>query len=217
VLLEQMRLSGVENIVFASTGSVYGEPNIHPTPEDAPFPRQTSLYGASKLACEGMIQAYAEGFGFNAWVFRFVSLMGPRYSHGCVYDFYQKLQKDNKSLEILGDGHQRKSYLHVMECVDAMFTAVEKTSSGVHTFNIGHDEVLEVWEIAKLVCDALKLSDVEFRYTGGSRGWVGDSPFIRLNIKKIKALGWRPKKSIPECVVETLDWLIKNEWVVVGK
>ena len=213
-ILEAMRRHGVEDIAFASTGSVYGEPDIHPTPEEAPFPTQTSLYGASKLACEGLLEAYSEGYDFKSYVFRFVSLMGERYTHGCIYDFYKKLLKNPRELEILGDGKQKKSYLHVRDCVKAMFTVVESSKEKLSLYNLGHDDYTQVTPIANIVCEELGLTNVNFRYTGGERGWIGDSPFIHLDITKIKSTGWKPTKSIPDCVKETVNWLKNNQWVL---
>lgn len=215
-LLEAMRKNNVKAIAFASTGSVYGEPEIFPTPEEAPFPVQTSMYGSSKLACEGLLQSYAEGYGFNVFIFRFVSLMGERYSHGCVFDFYKKLLKDPKNLEILGDGKQRKSYLYVKDCINAMFIAIGKSGnsdSRVNIYNLGHDKYIEVTPIAEIVCKVLKL-EPKFRYTGGKRGWIGDSPFIHLDISRIKSLGWRPTLSIEECIKVTTKWLSNNKWAL---
>src|SRR5262249_54570563 len=116
-VLEAMRANGIAKIAFSSTGSVYGEAKTIPTPEDAPCPVQTSLYGASKIAGEGLISAYCEGFGFQGWIFRFVSVLGPRYTHGHVFDFFRKLSADPTRLEVLGNGTQRKSYMHVNDCV----------------------------------------------------------------------------------------------------
>ena len=130
-VLEAMRENGVKKIVFSSTGSVYGEATVIPTPEDGPFPIQTSLYGASKLAGEGLIASYCEGFGFQSWIFRFVSILGERYTHGHIYDFYNKLKKDPTSLEVLGDGLQKKSYLYVQDCIDAIFLAMNKSQEKV--------------------------------------------------------------------------------------
>jgi len=213
-VLEAMRKNGVKDIAFSSTGSVYGEPKVHPTPEDAPFPVQTSMYGASKLAGEGLLQAYSEGYGFNVYIFRFVSLMGERYSHGCVFDFYKKLMQDYTQLEILGNGKQRKSYLYVKDCINAMFTVIENSKERLNIYNLGHDEFIEVTPIANLVCDELGLQDVKFVYSGGERGWVGDSPFIHLDISKIKKLGWKRTLSIEECVRKTANWIKENDWVV---
>jgi len=212
-MLEAMRAADVKGISFASTGSVYGEPDVYPTPEDAPFPVQTSMYGASKLACEGLLEAYSTGFGFKVRIFRFVSLMGERYTHGCVFDFYRKLSRNKKELLILGNGKQRKSYLYVKDCVDAMFMAIDAAKQDLNIYNLGHDECIEVTAIADIVCEELGLDNVRYRYAGGERGWVGDSPFIHLDITKIKALGWKPTKSVTECVKSTVSWLKDNEWV----
>lgn len=143
-ILEAMRATGVRRIVFSSTGSVYGETTVIPTPENAPFPVQTSLYGASKVACEGLISAYSEGFGFQGLVFRFVSILGPRYTHGHIVDFYRQLRSDPLHLLILGDGRQKKSYLHISDCIAAILTAVEKSQVKYDVFNLGTDEYCEV-------------------------------------------------------------------------
>jgi UDP-glucose 4-epimerase len=213
-VLEAMRKKDVTGIAFPSTGSVYGEPGIHPTPENAPFPIQTSMYGASKLACEGLLEAYSVGYGFSVFNFRFVSLMGERYSHGCVYDFFRKLQKNPAELEILGDGKQKKSYLYVKDCVKAMLMAISSPKKKINTYNLGHDDYIEVTPIAKIVCDELGLGNVRFAYTGGKRGWVGDSPIIHLDTTKIKSIGWKPTISIEDCVRRTTRWLKNNTWVL---
>jgi UDP-glucose 4-epimerase len=205
-VLEAMREAGVRRIAFASTGSVYGEPDVFPTPETCPFPVQTSLYGASKLAAEALITAYCEGFGFQAWIFRFVSVLGERYSHGHVVDFYRKLQADPTRLEILGDGRQRKSYLYVADCVDAVLLAVAAAREKVNVFNLGTDEHCTVDDSVGWITEALGL-DPRRVYTGGPRGWVGDSPFIFLDCSRIRAFGWRPRLTIREGVVRTLDFL----------
>jgi len=213
-VLEAMRKNNVKNIVFASTGSVYGEPEIIPTPEHAPFPTQTSMYAASKLAGEALLQSYSEGYGFNVYIFRFVSLMGERYTHGCVFDFYKKLLVNPEELEILGNGKQRKSYLYIKDCVDAIFKVVENSKQKLNIFNLGHDDYIMVTRIANIICDELDLNNVDFKYTGGERGWVGDSPFIHLDVSKMKSLGWKPTKSIEECVKITINWLKDNLWAL---
>jgi UDP-glucose 4-epimerase len=212
-VLEAMRANGVRRIAFSSTGSVYGESKVFPTPEDAPFPVQTSLYGASKIAGEGLISAYAEGFDIKATVFRFVSILGPRYTHGHVFDFYRQLRHDPTRLRILGDGQQRKSYLHVEDCVDAMLTALGHTDVGFNVFNLGTDEYCQVNDSVGWICDELGL-DVERTYTGGERGWIGDIPFIFLDCKRIRELGWRPRYGIEQSVRMTLRWLRDNDWVL---
>jgi len=213
-VLEAMRQNNVFHIAFPSTGSVYGEPDLHPTPIDAPFPIQTSMYAASKLACEGLLEAYATGYHFNVFIFRFVSAMGERYSHGCVFDFYQKLLENPKKLEILGDGNQKKSYLYIKDCVEAMFTAISNSKGNINLYNLGHDNYIKVSQIADIVCHELGLKNVEYNYTGGPRGWIGDSPYIHLDISKIKSLGWKPTKSIEEAVKITLSWLQANKWLL---
>jgi UDP-glucose 4-epimerase len=212
-VLEAMRENGIRGIAFASTGSIYGEPEVFPTPEGAPFPVQTSLYGASKLAAEGLIEAYCEGFGFQGWVFRFVSVLGERYSHGHVYDFYRSLRSAPLSLHILGDGHQKKSYMYVQDCIDALFLAIEKSREKVNIFNLGTDEYCEVNDSVRLITEHLGLAP-RLTYAGGKRGWVGDSPFIFLDCRKIRSLGWVPKLSIREGVIRTLTYLQENPWIL---
>jgi UDP-glucose 4-epimerase len=215
-VLEAMRLNGVKTIVFSSTGSVYGETAVIPTPEEAPFPVQTSLYGASKLACEGLIAAYAEGYGMRGYIFRFVSILGERYTHGHVFDFVQKLAADPSSLHILGNGLQRKSYLHVRDCIDAMLVGIERAAGKINIFNLGSDEYCEVRQSASWIAVRLGVSP-RFTYAGGERGWIGDVPFILLDAGRIRALGWRPKLSIRESIELTVDWLKANTWVFVER
>ena len=211
-VLEAMRANNVREIAFSSTGSVYGEAAIVPTPEDAPFPLQTSLYGASKLACEGMIEAYAEGYGIRARIFRFVSILGQRYSHGHVFDFMMQLAKDQNRLHILGDGTQRKSYLHVDDCIEAILLALNAGDEHITIFNLGTDEICRVLDSVDWIVKRLRLSP-ELSFSGGRRGWIGDNPLICLDTTRIRALGWRPKKSIREAVEHTVDWLDANRWV----
>lgn len=212
-VLEAMRSNGIKRIGFSSTGSVYGEAAMIPTPEDAPFPVQTSLYGASKLACEGLIAAYCEGFGFQSWIFRFVSILGERYTHGHVYDFYKQLNVDPKKLRVLGNGKQRKSYLYIQDCLDAMLIAVEKSEDKVNIFNLGVDGYCEVNDSIGWISQALGAKP-QLEYTGGDRGWIGDNPFIFLDTSRIRSLGWEPKYSISEGVVKTVEFLKANEWVM---
>jgi UDP-glucose 4-epimerase len=211
-VLEAMRVNKVKKIVFSSTGSVYGEAPIIPTPEDCPLPIQTSLYGASKLAGEGLISAYCEGFGFQSWIFRFVSILGERYTHGHVFDFYQKLKADSSVLMVLGDGKQRKSYLYIQDCIDAIFLAMDKAKEKVNIFNLGVDGYVEVNNSIGWICTELQVNP-NLKYSGGERGWIGDNPFIFLETQKINALGWQPKLSIEEGVIRTVRYLKNNEWV----
>lgn len=211
-VLEAMRANGIKKIAFSSTGSVYGESPVVPTPENGPFPIQTSLYGASKAACEGLISAYCEGFGFQSCIFRFVSILGERYTHGHVFDFYQKLKADPSRLPVLGNGKQRKSYLHVQDCIDAILLAMDKAADKVNIFNLGVDGYCEVNDSIGWICEELGLKP-QLEYSGGDRGWIGDNPFIFLDTKKIQSLGWKPKLSIRDGVIKTVEYLRENEWV----
>jgi UDP-glucose 4-epimerase len=205
-VLEAMREHGCKRIVFSSTGSVYGEPEIFPTPETCPFPVQTSFYGASKLAAEGLIQAYCEGFGMQGYIFRFVSILGERYTHGHVFDFYQQLAEHPERLHALGNGHQRKSYLYVQDCIDAILLALDRADDKVNIFNLGTDEYCEVNESIGWICDYLDLHP-NLTYGGGERGWIGDSPFILLDCSRIRALGWKPRLTIKEAVLRTIKFV----------
>ena len=211
-VLEAMRLSNVKRIVFSSTGSIYGESNVNPTPEDAPFPIQTSLYGASKLACEGLIQAYCETFGIQAWIFRFVSILGPRYSHGHVFDFYKQLIDHNDSLTVLGDGNQRKSYLHVSDCINGIRVALEKSNEKINIFNLGVDATCCVRDSINWITKKLEM-EPRIEFGTSSRGWIGDNPLIHLDTKRILDLGWFPKYTIQEGIEDTVDYLSKNKWL----
>jgi UDP-glucose 4-epimerase len=215
-VLEAMRACGVHRIAFASTGAVYGEPAVFPTPEDAPFPVQTSLYAASKLACEGLISAYCEAFGFQAWIFRCVSILGERYSHGHVYDFCRQLREHPGHLQVLGDGRQRKSYLHVGDCVTGMLRALERAGERVNIFNLGGGSWCELSESIAWICAALELNPT-IVYTGGERGWVGDSPWIFLDTTRARGLGWEPRLSIQEAVLRTVGYLQENEWLLAAR
>jgi UDP-glucose 4-epimerase len=212
-VLEAMRAQDVRRIVFASTGSVYGEPEVFPTPEDAPFPVQTSLYGASKLAGEALIAAYAAGFGFSGVICRFVSVLGERYTHGHVFDFYRALKRDPTHLRVLGDGMQRKSYMYVQDCISAMLLAVEHHAGdpGAHIYNLGTEETLLVDESVELIAKHLSLVPA-IEHSGGRRGWIGDSPLIRLDTTRIRALGWRPRLTIEQALMRTLEWFDANEY-----
>jgi UDP-glucose 4-epimerase len=216
-VLEAMRSNGIKSIAFSSTGSVYGEARVIPTPEDAPFPVQTSLYGASKIAGEGLISAYAEGFGFEGYVFRFVSILGERYTHGHIFDFHKQLTEHPDWLKILGDGLQRKSYLYVQDCVDAILhvTRLGTARDAKHRtqiYNLGTTEYVQVNDSVGHICGAMGLKP-ELRHTGGDRGWIGDNPFILLDTAKIRSTGWAPKLTIEQGIIRTLKWLEANRWV----
>jgi UDP-glucose 4-epimerase len=206
-VLEAMRATGVSRIVFASSGSVYGEPEVFPTPEDCPFPVQTSLYGASKLAGEGLLAAYCHGYGFTAVVYRFVSILGERYTHGHIFDFVAALRRDPARLRVLGDGRQEKSYLYVGDCIEAILTGLDAARPGAFSvFNLGTDETLVVDDSVAAICAALGV-DPQIEHTGGARGWAGDSPLIHLDTARIRALGWAPQLTIFEAVQRTVAWL----------
>jgi UDP-glucose 4-epimerase len=211
-VLEAMRSNGVRRIVFASTGSIYGEASQIPTPEDVAFPVQTSLYGASKLACEGLIQSYSEGFDMQSWIFRFVSILGERYTHGHVFDFYNALRRDPSTLHVLGNGLQRKSYLYIQDCIDGVLHAVATAGARVNIFNLGTEEYCAVNDSIHWITGRMNV-DPRRTYSGSDRGWVGDNPFIFLDTSRIRALGWRPKSTIAEGVIRTVDWLSQNHWV----
>jgi len=211
-VLEAMRANRIKKIAFSSTGSVYGEAPVFPTPEDGPFPIQTSLYGASKAAGEGLISAYCEGFDFQAFIFRFVSILGERYTHGHVFDFYRKLKTDPSKLLVLGNGKQRKSYLYVDDCIDAILLSIKKAQDRVNIFNLGVDGYCELNDSIGWICEELGVNPT-LEYSGGDRGWIGDNPFIFLDTRRIQALGWKPKLKIKEGVIKTVQYLQANEWV----
>jgi UDP-glucose 4-epimerase len=215
-VLEAMRAVGTTKIAFSSTGSVYGEPSIFPTPEDAPFPLQTSLYGASKLAGEGLISAYAHGYAFCGLIFRFVSVLGERYTHGHVVDFFRALERDPTRLRVLGDGRQEKSYLYVQDCISGILAALDAHDDEVgtaHVYNLGTDETIVVDDSVALITRHLGLSPT-VEHTGGVRGWPGDSPLIHLDCSLIRDLGWSPTLTIEGAIVRTLDWLRENSDVL---
>jgi UDP-glucose 4-epimerase len=216
-VLEAMRQNSIKRLAFSSTGSVYGEASLIPTPEDAPFPNQTSLYAASKVAGEGLIQAYCEGFGFEGYIFRFVSILGERYTHGHVFDFYKQLLVNPDRLRVLGDGRQQKSYLYIQDCVSAMLHVIDLVTSKqakhrCEVYNLGVNDYCSVRDSISWICDFLGLNP-ELEFTGGDRGWVGDNPFIFLDATKVRGTGWEPKLSIREAVIRTVAWLKENQWV----
>lgn len=220
-VLEAMRAKGIKRIGFSSTGSVYGEATIIPTPEDAPFPIQTSLYGASKVAGESLIQAYCEGFGFEGYIFRFVSILGERYTHGHVFDFYRQLLEHPDRLTVLGDGTQRKSYLYIQDCLSAILHVMNlgtarEVKHRSQVYNLGSPEYCCVTESIGWICEHLGLKP-KLEFTGGGRGWVGDNPFIFLDTAKIRATGWRAQMTIRDGIIRTLEWLQANQWVLAKR
>lgn len=212
---EAARSSNCHNVLFSSTGSVYGEPSIFPTPETCPFPEQTSLYGASKAAGEAIISAYCHGYQMNAAVFRFVSILGPRYTHGHVFDFMKKLKADAKKLHVLGNGKQLKSYLHIQDLMRGLWVVIESRPRGFNVYNIGHDDALTVDRSISYIVNELKI-DPQLDYSGGERGWIGDSPRIQLSTEKLKILGWRPEFSLEQGVRDTVRYLQENSFLLEG-
>ena len=199
-VLEAMKKYEVRQIVFTSTSTVYGEASVIPTPETYSPMIPISIYAASKLACEAMISSYAATYGWNAWVYRFANIVGPRSTHGIIYDFVQKLRENPKELEILGNGTQSKSYLAVENCVKAMIFAPEISHDTFNFFNVGSEDWVNVKRIAELIVEEMDLKNVKFNFTGGDRGWVGDVPLMRLGIDKIKSFGWKPEITSEESV-----------------
>jgi len=212
-ILEAMRKAGSRKIIFSSTGSVYGDTTVIPTPESCPFPRQTSLYGTSKLAAEGLLSSYAEGLGFTALIFRFVSILGERYTHGHVFDFVRQLKTNPDTLHVLGDGKQRKSYLEVEDCMEAIMQAMRyRWTKPVEILNLGTDEYVNVDQSIDVICKEMNVQPKR-QYGGGDRGWPGDNPFIFLDCAKIRAIGWHPAQSIRESVQKTTRYLLENPWL----
>ena len=211
-VLEASRKAGVEKFFFSSTGSIYGESERIPTPENTNFPIQTSLYGASKLACEGLITSYSYAYGIKSWIFRFVSILGERYTHGHVYDFYYSLKNNPKLLHVLGDGNQKKSYLYVQDCIDAIFHASKYLNNEINIVNLGVDDTCKVIDSVSWISQKLNLNP-EIKFSGGKRGWVGDNPLIHLDTSFINNSGWMPKTSIKEGIIKTLNYLESNKWL----
>ena len=201
VLLESMRKNNVKNIFFASTSAVYGEmPDIVLNEETGGL-KPVSYYGGAKLASEALISSYVSMCDMNAVIFRFPNVIGPRLTHGVVYDFVKKLRNNPKELEILGNGTQCKPYIYVTDLVNAIVKLTEQFEPGVEIFNISvMSEGTSVTHIAEIVVDVLGLSDVEFKYTGGDRGWKGDVPRFKYDISKVLATGWKPEYTSDEAV-----------------
>jgi len=209
-VLEAMRLNGIKKIVYSSTSAVYGEPKVMPTPEDYGPLQPISLYGASKLACEGLMTAFSHNFDFQVWIFRFANIIGKKGTHGVLVDFIRKLRNNPKELEILGDGKQKKSYLEVMECVDGILFGLEKAKEQVNVYNLGCNSSTQVDTIANIIVEEMSLKNVKFRYTGGRRGWKGDVPVMSLDVSKINKLGWKAKLTSDEAVRKSVKDLLKG-------
>jgi UDP-glucose 4-epimerase len=200
--LESARRCDIKSFVFSSTSTVYGRAKIVPTPEDAGPCLPISLYGASKLACEGLVSAYAELYGIKSWIYRFANIVGHRSTHGIIFDMVEKLNEDRRTLEVLGDGKQRKSYLLVEECVDAMVFGFKHAKDRLNYFNLGAADQIAVKRIIDIIVEEAKLKDTKIKYTGGESGWKGDVPRFLLDVKKMAKLGWKAKHTSEEAVRE---------------
>lgn len=207
-LLEAMRVAGVKKIVFSSSSTVFGEPKIRPTPEDYGPLKPISMYGASKLACEGLISAYCHMFEMQAWIFRFANIVGSRATHGILVDFLKKLKKNSNTLQVLGDGRQRKSYLLVQDCVQGMYFGFKHARKKFNIFNLATVDDISVSEIANILLKKLGLSQTTIFYTGSKYGWKGDVPLMKLSIEKIKKLGWQVNYNSREAIEKAIEALV---------
>jgi len=210
-LLEEMRENGVTKIAFTSSSTVYGEASVIPTPENYGPLIPISIYGASKLASEALIASYCHTFDMEAIIYRFANVVGPRSTHGVIYDFINKLKANPEQLEILGDGTQKKSYLYIDDCIDAMLFGSDRMKEKVEIYNIGSEDWTDVRTIADIVSSEMGLRP-EYKFTGGldGRGWKGDVKFMRLDISKLKERGWNPRHTSNDAIRMTARWLIKE-------
>ncbi|MGQ9539226.1 MAG: NAD-dependent epimerase/dehydratase family protein [Candidatus Bathycorpusculaceae bacterium] len=213
-LLEAIRKVGdVKTFIFASSSAVYGDAEEIPTPEDYSPLKPISVYGASKLASEALITSYAYTYGFKALIYRLANIVGSRARHGVIYDFIRKLRENPKKLEILGDGTQTKSYLHVEDCVNAMLMGININHEKVEIYNVGSEDHVTVKEIADIVCEKMGLNGVQYMFTGGvdgGRGWKGDVKFMFLSVNKLKKLGWKPKLNSRQSVERAAEEILKT-------
>jgi len=210
-VLEAMRQNAIDKILFASSACVYGDAPPVPLSETFGPLLPISLYGAGKLACEGLISAYCHLFGFKAWIFRFANVVGARMGHGVIYDFIQKLKKNPKELEILGDGKQEKPFFLVEDCIDGMVCAFQNSNSQCDVYNLGCESFTTITRVAQIVTEEMGLENVKFKYTGGRRGWPGDVPVVHFNVDKMKKLGWRASYTSDEAVRITVRRLLGKE------
>jgi UDP-glucose 4-epimerase len=209
-ILEAMRIANIKRIIFSSSGTIYGETPILPLSEDYGPILPISLYGAGKLASEGLISAFCNTFQMQSWIYRFSNIIGERATHGVIFDFINKLINSNTELEILGDGSQEKPYLYVKECIDAILFCIQHSNEKINLFNIGCDTSTSVNKIASLLIKEMGIKNVKLSYTGGDRGWPGDVPQVRFNCKKINDLGWKAKMSSDQAVQKTISLLLNE-------
>lgn len=209
-ILEAMRINRIKEIVFASTSTIYGEPTKKPTPENYGPLLPISLYGASKLACEGLISAFCHNFGFKSWIFRFANIVGTNGTHGVIYDFIKKLRNNPKKLKIMGDGNQSKPYLHVSECIDGMLYGYSHSTDDVNVFNLTCKDATNVKTIAKIIFVEMGLMDIRIKFSRGNRGWIGDVPQVELDDSKLNKIGWKTKFNSNEAVKKSVKELLKQ-------
>jgi UDP-glucose 4-epimerase len=210
-VLEAMRKNNIQKIIFSSSGTIYGETPFIPIPENYGPAFPISLYGAGKLASEGLISAFCGTFGMQAWIYRFANIVGPRATHGVIYDFICKLKRNSSDLEILGDGKQSKPYLYVVECVEGILFGLENASEKINVYNLGCTSTTNVNTIAQILIEEMELTCVNFKYSGGSRGWPGDVPQFRCDTRKATALGWKAKYSSNEAVRKAIRGILGKE------
>jgi len=209
-ILEAMRTNGIRNLIFPSAPAVYGNPVRIPTPEDTGMLFPVSLYGAAKLASEGMISAFCHLFGMKAWIFRLGNVVGPDMTRGVIVDLIRKLKKDSDSLEILGDGNQKKDVIYIDDCIDGILFLFKKSRNVINVFNLSSGTVISVNKIAKIIQEEMNLKNVAVKHSGGSIGWPGDVPIIKYDITKIKKMGWKPKYTAEEAIRLTVRRILAN-------
>jgi len=211
-VLRFIKEKNIKKIAYSSTSAIYGIVDKVPTPENCNF-IQTSFYGASKLAGEALIQAHCAAYDTQAWVFRYASITGPRYSHGFIYNFYTELKKNPHELYVHGGKEQRKTYLDVEDCVNAMLTITEKTNEKINIFNIGNTETYNLTQSIPIITNFMEI-EPKIIWSGNEIGWIGDSKINDLDISKLQKLGWRPNYTIKETILRTLQWLENNKWIL---
>jgi UDP-glucose 4-epimerase len=209
-LLEAMRLNGVAKIAYSSGSGVYGDVDLTDAAEDFGPLLPISMYGASKLGAEGIISAFSHMFDLQAWIYRFANVVGARQTHGVGFDFIAKLREDRNRLKILGDGKQSKSYIHVSDVIEAMFHVIQRATDTVNVFNVATDDYITVNDIARLVVEEIGYAGVRFEYTGGSRGWKGDVPVVRFDLRKIHSLGWRARYNSEEALRRSIREMLED-------
>ncbi len=208
--VESMRINGIKKIVFSSGSGIYGDAGLVETPEDFGPLLPISMYGASKLGSEGIISAFCHMFDMQSWIFRFANVVGQRQTHGVAYDFIRKLGTSPKRLEILGDGNQSKSYIHISDVIEGIFFAINNSNETVNIFNIATEDYITVNDIAKIVANEMSLKNVRFEHSGGKRGWKGDVPVVRFDLAKMHKLGWKAKNSSREAIVKSVKALLEE-------